>query len=104
MTKQQEVHAFSSEPDVRMNNDIYYLSIEELQHRIRSRDVSSTYIVERCFERTEGIDEPVLGLEDARRARDVAEWHFRMLGFGASMRIGDGESDNSAIRNTRKRD
>jgi L-ascorbate metabolism protein UlaG (beta-lactamase superfamily) len=53
---------------------------------------------------TEGIDEPVLGLEDARRARDVADWHFRILGFGASMRIGDGESDNWAIRNTRKRD
>jgi L-ascorbate metabolism protein UlaG (beta-lactamase superfamily) len=51
---------------------------------------------------TEGIDEPVLGLEDARRARDVAEWNFRALGFGASMRIGDGECDNSAIRNTRK--
>ena len=36
---------------------------------------------------TEGIDEPARALEDARRARDVAEWHFRMLGFGASMRI-----------------
>jgi hypothetical protein len=44
---------------------------------------------------TEGIDEPVLGLEDARRARDVADWHFRMLGFGASMRIGNAEYDNS---------
>ena len=53
---------------------------------------------------TEGIDEPVLRLEDARRARDGAEWRFRMLGFGASMRIGDDQCDNSAIRNTRKRD
>jgi aspartyl-tRNA(Asn)/glutamyl-tRNA(Gln) amidotransferase subunit A len=56
MTKQQEVHAFSSEPDVRMNDDIYYLSIEELQHRIRSRDVSSTYIVERCLERIKTLN------------------------------------------------
>ena len=53
---------------------------------------------------TEGIDDPVLALEDARRARGVADGHFRMLGFGASMRIGDGQCDHSAIRNTRKRD
>lgn len=36
---------------------------------------------------TEGIDEPQAALEDARKARDVAEERFRTLGFGASMRI-----------------
>jgi aspartyl-tRNA(Asn)/glutamyl-tRNA(Gln) amidotransferase subunit A len=56
MTKQHEVHDFSSEPDVKTNHDIYYLSIEELQHRIRSRDVSSTHIVERCLERIETLN------------------------------------------------
>jgi hypothetical protein len=36
---------------------------------------------------TEGIDEPIAALKDARQARDVAEGRFRTLGFGASMRI-----------------
>ena len=36
---------------------------------------------------TEGIDEPLAALEDARRAREVAPECFRTLGFGASMRI-----------------
>jgi L-ascorbate metabolism protein UlaG (beta-lactamase superfamily) len=40
---------------------------------------------------TEGIDEPLAALEDARRARNVSELQFRTLGFGESMRIDDGE-------------
>jgi aspartyl-tRNA(Asn)/glutamyl-tRNA(Gln) amidotransferase subunit A len=56
MTRQQEVHEFSSEPGVTMNHDIYYRSIEELQHRIRSRDVSPTRIVEQCLKRIEALN------------------------------------------------
>jgi aspartyl-tRNA(Asn)/glutamyl-tRNA(Gln) amidotransferase subunit A len=51
-----KVHDFSSEPDPKMNNDIYYLSIEQLQHAIRSRDASSTQIVERCLERIDTLN------------------------------------------------
>ena len=36
---------------------------------------------------TEGIDEPVRALEDARRANNVPESRFRTLGFGESMRL-----------------
>ena len=39
-----------------MNDDIYYLSIEEIQHRIRTRDVSPTHIVERCLERIQTLN------------------------------------------------
>jgi len=56
MTKQKEIHDFYSETGVKMNNDIYYVSIEELQHRIRTRDVSPTHIVERCLERIETLN------------------------------------------------
>jgi L-ascorbate metabolism protein UlaG (beta-lactamase superfamily) len=37
---------------------------------------------------TEGIDEPVRALEDARRARNIAAPAFRTLGFGESTRAG----------------
>ena len=56
MTKQQDVHDFHSESGVKMNDDIYYVSIEELQHRIRTRDVSPTHIVERCLERIQTLN------------------------------------------------
>jgi hypothetical protein len=36
---------------------------------------------------TEGIDEPLLKLEAARRARNIAESQFRTIGFGESMQI-----------------
>ena len=36
---------------------------------------------------TEGIDEPLRALEDARRARNVPSSRFRTLGFGESMRL-----------------
>ncbi len=36
---------------------------------------------------TEGIDEPVQALDDARRARNLAASQFRTLGFGESMRL-----------------
>jgi aspartyl-tRNA(Asn)/glutamyl-tRNA(Gln) amidotransferase subunit A len=39
-----------------MNDDIHYLSIEELQHRIRAGDISPTRIVERCLERIETLN------------------------------------------------
>jgi aspartyl-tRNA(Asn)/glutamyl-tRNA(Gln) amidotransferase subunit A len=39
-----------------MNDDIYYVNIEELQHRIRTRDVSPTHIVERCLERIQTLN------------------------------------------------
>jgi aspartyl-tRNA(Asn)/glutamyl-tRNA(Gln) amidotransferase subunit A len=45
-----------SETGVKMNDDIYYVSIEELQHRIRTRDVSPMYIVERCLERIKTLN------------------------------------------------
>jgi hypothetical protein len=41
---------------------------------------------------TEGIDEPLAALEDARRASKVSELQFRTPGFGESMGIGDGEA------------
>jgi L-ascorbate metabolism protein UlaG (beta-lactamase superfamily) len=37
---------------------------------------------------TEGIDEPLRALEDARRARHIQPSRFRVLGFGESMRLG----------------
>jgi L-ascorbate metabolism protein UlaG (beta-lactamase superfamily) len=37
---------------------------------------------------TEGIDEPLRALEDARRARNVAASRFRVLDFGESMPLG----------------
>ena len=37
---------------------------------------------------TEGIDEPLRALEEARRARNVAPSRFRTLGFGESVRLG----------------
>ena len=36
---------------------------------------------------TEGIDEPVRALEDARRAKNVPPSRFRTLGFGESLRL-----------------
>ena len=36
---------------------------------------------------TEGIDEPLRALEEARRARNVPPSRFRTLGFGESMRL-----------------
>jgi L-ascorbate metabolism protein UlaG (beta-lactamase superfamily) len=36
---------------------------------------------------SEGIDEPLRALEDARRAKDVAPSRFRTLGFGESVRL-----------------
>jgi L-ascorbate metabolism protein UlaG (beta-lactamase superfamily) len=36
---------------------------------------------------TEGIDEPLRALEDARRARDIPTSQFRTLGFGESTRM-----------------
>jgi aspartyl-tRNA(Asn)/glutamyl-tRNA(Gln) amidotransferase subunit A len=62
-----------------MNDDIYYVSIDELQHRIRSREVSPTHIVERCLERIQTLN-PRLNafaavtadqaLDQARQAHD----------------------------------
>jgi len=37
---------------------------------------------------TEGIDEPLRALEDARRARNIPPSQFRTLGFGESARLG----------------
>jgi hypothetical protein len=37
---------------------------------------------------TEGIDEPLRALEDARRARNIPLSRFRTLGFGESARLG----------------
>ena len=37
---------------------------------------------------TEGIDEPLRALEDARRARNIPPSSFRTLGFGESLRLG----------------
>ncbi len=37
---------------------------------------------------TEGIDEPLRALEEARRARDIPPSRFRTLGFGESLRLG----------------
>ncbi len=37
---------------------------------------------------TEGIDEPLRALEEARRARDIPSSQFRALGFGESLRLG----------------
>jgi hypothetical protein len=37
---------------------------------------------------TEGIDEPLRALEDARRARDISPAKFRTIGFGEFVRIG----------------
>jgi aspartyl-tRNA(Asn)/glutamyl-tRNA(Gln) amidotransferase subunit A len=56
MTKEQEVHGSSSEPGVKINHDIYYRSIEGLQHRIRSCDVSPRRIVEQCLKRIEALN------------------------------------------------
>src|SRR5262245_39151134 len=39
-----------------VNDDVHYLSIEELQRRIRARTLSSTRIVERCLERIEALN------------------------------------------------
>jgi aspartyl-tRNA(Asn)/glutamyl-tRNA(Gln) amidotransferase subunit A len=39
-----------------MNDDLCYASIEELQHRIRTRDVAPSHIVERCLERIETLN------------------------------------------------
>jgi L-ascorbate metabolism protein UlaG (beta-lactamase superfamily) len=36
---------------------------------------------------TEGIDEPLRALEEARRANDVPPSRFRTLGFGESVRL-----------------
>ena len=56
MTTQQDIHDLLIGGDGNMNDDIYYLSIEELQHRIRTRDVSPTHIVERCLERIQTLN------------------------------------------------
>ena len=37
---------------------------------------------------TEGIDEPLRALEDARRAKNITRSRFRTLGFGESVRLG----------------
>jgi L-ascorbate metabolism protein UlaG (beta-lactamase superfamily) len=37
---------------------------------------------------TEGIDEPLRALEEARRARNIPPSRFRTLGFGESMQLG----------------
>jgi hypothetical protein len=37
---------------------------------------------------TEGIDEPLRALEDARRARHIPTSQFRTIGFGESARVG----------------
>jgi L-ascorbate metabolism protein UlaG (beta-lactamase superfamily) len=37
---------------------------------------------------TEGIDEPLRALEEARRARNIPPSRFRTLGFGESARLG----------------
>jgi L-ascorbate metabolism protein UlaG (beta-lactamase superfamily) len=37
---------------------------------------------------TEGIDEPLRALEDARRGKNVPQSKFRTLGFGDSVRVG----------------
>jgi L-ascorbate metabolism protein UlaG (beta-lactamase superfamily) len=37
---------------------------------------------------TEGIDDPLRALEDARRARNIPPSQFRTLGFGESVRLG----------------
>jgi L-ascorbate metabolism protein UlaG (beta-lactamase superfamily) len=37
---------------------------------------------------TEGIDEPLRALEEARRLNDIAPARFRVLGFGESVRLG----------------
>jgi aspartyl-tRNA(Asn)/glutamyl-tRNA(Gln) amidotransferase subunit A len=52
----QDVHDFYSETGVKMNDDIYYMSIAELQDRIRTRDVSPTHIVERCLDRIQTLN------------------------------------------------
>jgi aspartyl-tRNA(Asn)/glutamyl-tRNA(Gln) amidotransferase subunit A len=39
-----------------MNDDIHYLSIEELQPRVRAGDVSPARIVERCLERIDTLN------------------------------------------------
>ena len=44
---------------------------------------------------TEGIDEPLRALEEARRARNVAPSVFRTIGFGESVRLA-GRSLNNA--------
>src|SRR4029077_769949 len=36
---------------------------------------------------TEGIDEPLRALEEARRVRNIPQSRFRTLGFGESMRL-----------------
>ena len=36
---------------------------------------------------TEGIDEPLRALEEARRVRKIPQSRFRTLGFGESMRL-----------------
>jgi L-ascorbate metabolism protein UlaG (beta-lactamase superfamily) len=41
---------------------------------------------------TEGIDEPERALDEARRANDVAPAQFHTLGFGESLRLGQGSS------------
>ena len=41
---------------------------------------------------TEGIDEPLRALQDARHARDVPQSRFRTLGFGESVWLGTGSS------------
>jgi hypothetical protein len=37
---------------------------------------------------TEGIDEPLRALEDARRTRDIPPAKFRTIGFGEFVRVG----------------
>ena len=37
---------------------------------------------------TEGIDEPIRALEEARRDRHIPASRFRALGFGESVRVG----------------
>ncbi|HEY0873864.1 MAG TPA: MBL fold metallo-hydrolase [Vicinamibacterales bacterium] len=49
---------------------------------------------------TEGIDDPVRGLEAALRARNVPPSRFRTIGFGQSVRLnpGDQSSQNPGVR------
>ena len=67
---------------VHMNPD------EAVQAHLDLRSVQSIGMHFGTFQlTTEGIDEPQLKLEAARRARNIAEWEFRTLGFGESIQM-----------------
>jgi L-ascorbate metabolism protein UlaG (beta-lactamase superfamily) len=69
---------------VHMNPD------EAVQAHLDLQSVQSIGMHFGTFQLTsEGIDEPLLQLDAARRARNIAGSHFRTLGFGESMRVGN---------------